>query len=192
MNGAEISLQAPAGIGGWVQSPDLVDDWQPDYIGDDDRISRTYRKEGDRVGIHLIYYSAQRQHAELINTRNRIIESGSKWSKVARSEQVSVDAPGLTIDVMNTRLYSANRKLLVYEWNWFDGQYVSSPHVAKFMELKRKLLGKPLPAAAIIVYTDYTDDVDAAGLAMQAFIADMQPAIERVLADAAGQGGVRE
>ena len=192
MTGVEISLQAPAGAGGWMQAPDLVDDWQPDYRGDDDRISRTYRKEGNRVGIHLIYYSAQRQDAELVNTRNRIIKSGSKWGKVARSEQVSIDTPGLAIDVMNTQLYSVDRKLLVYEWNWFDGQYVSSPHIAKFMELKRKLLGKPLPAAAIIVYTEYTDDVDAAGLVMQAFVADMQPAIERVLAEAAGQGGADE
>ena len=60
------------------------------------------------------------------------------------------------------------------------------------MELKRKLQGKPLPAAAIIVYTDYTEDVDAAGHAIQAFITDMQPEIERVLADAAEQGGEPE
>lgn len=166
-----------------------MDDWQPHYEGDDDRITRTYQKEGNRVGLYLIYYSAQRQDAELINARNRIVKSGT-WKKVSASEQTAIDTPGLAVDAMKTRLYSANRKLLAYHWNWFDGQYVSRPHIAKLMELKHKLLGKPLPAAAIVVFTD--DTGDAAYHALEAFITDMQPEIERVLADAAAQGGKTE
>jgi exosortase A len=186
---ADISLQAPAGMGGWNPSQDLVDDWQPHYEGDDDRITRTYQKGGNRVGIYLIYYSAQRQGAELVNASNRIVKPGT-WRRVAASEQITLDTPGLAVDTMKTRLYSANRKLLAYQWNWFDGQYIARPHIAKLMELKRKLLGKPLPAAAIVVFTD--DTGGAADRAIKAFIADMQPEIERVLVDAAEQGGKTE
>jgi hypothetical protein len=77
--------------------------------------------------------------------------------------------------------------LLVYQFNWFDGIYVSSPHMAKLLEIKNQLLGRQLPAAAVIVYTDYLEDSDDATRALQSFINDMLPEIERSLDLATGR-----
>jgi EpsI family protein len=157
----------------------------------DAEVSQTYQKDGHRIGVYLIYYRAQRQGAELINSRNRIVKSG-KWQKVAGSERKPIRVPGLAIDVMKTRLYSAEREILAYNWNWFDGQYVFSPYLAKLMELKGKLLGRQLPGAAIVIFTDYREEGEAAEQALQSFIADMLPAIERELNEAATQNGQLE
>jgi exosortase A len=119
----EVSLQVPAATAGWSLSAPLVDDWKPNYTGYDAEISQTYQKDGRRIGVYLLYYKAQRQGAELINARNQIVKRGI-WQKAARSEQHSIRVPGAIIDVMKTRLYSASRKMLVYNWNWFDGQYI--------------------------------------------------------------------
>jgi EpsI family protein len=186
LSGIDSRLQPPSAAGGWAFSPDLVDSWKPDYTGYDDQLTRTYRKGDRRVGLYLVYYGAQRQGAELVNASNRIVKRGI-WNTESAGEYAVVPLSGTAIDVTKTALYSADHRLLVYQWNWFDGSYLSSPYEAKLLELKRKLMGKPLPAAAIMVYTGYTDDKEAAGHALQAFINDMQPSIERALDETAGR-----
>jgi EpsI family protein len=179
-----VSLKAPAATGGWSLSPASLADWKPNYTGYDAEVSQAYQKGGHRVGLYLLYYKAQRQGAELINSRNQIVKPG-KWQKAGLSEAMQVRTSGLDVDVMKTKLYSANSKLLVYHWNWFDGRYISSPYWAKFLELKSKLLGKQLPGAAIVIFTEYPEDGEIAKQTLQSFIADMLPAIERELDEVA-------
>ena len=182
----EVSLPVPVAASGWSLSPQLVGDWKPYYHGYDAAVHQTYQKEGRKVGIYLPYYQAQRQGAELINDRNRILEtSRDVWGR-AGQENLSITVAGQRINVLQSKLRSNRGRLLVYHWNWFDGTYLSSPHMAKLLEAKNQLLGRQLPAAAIIVYTDYLEDSDDATRALQSFINDMLPEIERSLDLAAG------
>ena len=184
----EISLTAPAAESGWSLSPQLVDDWKPYYLGYDAVVDQTYQKQGRRVGVYLPYYQAQRQGAELINDRNRILEtSRTGRSKISQQNRVIITASGKKINILQTRLRSDRESLLVYHWNWFDGAYISNPHMAKLLEARNQLLGRRLPAAAIIVYTDFIEDGDEAARTVQSFIDDMLPAIERSLDMAAGR-----
>jgi exosortase A len=182
----EASLPAPVATAGWSLSPQLVDDWAPHYLGYDAEVHQTYQKDGRKVGVYLPYYQAQRQGAELINDRNRILETSRKVWRKGGQENTAITVSGQRINALQTRLRSNRGNLLVYHWNWFDGTYVSSPHLAKLLEAKNKLLGRQLPAAAIIVYTDYLEDSDDATRAIQSFINDMLPEIERSLDLAAG------
>jgi exosortase A len=182
----EVILPVPVAASGWSLSPQLVDNWKPHYLGYDATIHQTYRKEGRRVGVYLPYYQAQRQDAELINDRNRILEtSRDGWGRAGQENQ-SITVEGQRISVLQSKLRSNRVNLLVYSWNWFDGTYVSSPHMAKLLEIKNQLLGRKLPAAAVIVYTDFLEDSDDAARTLQSFIDDMLPAIERSLDLAAG------
>jgi len=182
----EVSLPVPVAASGWSLSPQLVDNWKPYYLGYDTTVDQTYRKEGRRVGVYLPYYQAQRQDAELINDRNRILEtSRDGWGRGGQ-ENLSITIEGQRISVLQSKLRSNRMNLLVYRFNWVDGIYVSSPHMAKLLEIKNQLLGRKLPAAAIIVYTDYLEDSDDASRALQSFLKDMLPAIERSLDSAAG------
>jgi EpsI family protein len=182
----KVSLPVPVAASGWSLSPQLVDDWKPYYLGYDATVHQTYRKEGRRVGVYLPYYQAQRQDAELINDRNRILEtSRDGWGR-AGQENLAITVEGQRINVLQSKLRSNRGNLLVYSWNWFDGTYVSSPHMAKLLEIKNQLLGRQLPAAAVIVYTDFLEDSDDAARALQSFINDMLPAIERSLDLATG------
>ena len=182
----DVSLKAPAATGGWSLSPASLADWKPNYTGYDAEASQTYQMGDRRVGLYLLYYKAQRQGAELINSRNQIVKPG-KWQKAGLSQAMQVRTSGIAVDVMKTKLYSANSKLLVYHWNWFDGRYISSPYWAKFLELKSKLLGKPLPGAAIILFTNYQKEDDVAKQVLESFVADMLPAIERELDEVAAR-----
>jgi exosortase A len=182
----EVSLPVPVVASGWSLSPQLVDDWKPYYLGYDATAHQTYRKGERRVGVYLPYYQAQRQDAELINDRNRILEtSRDVWGR-AGQENLSITVAGQRINVLQSKLRSNRGSLLVYSWNWFDGIYLLSPHLAKLLEVKNQLLGRQLPAAAVIVYTDFLEDSDDAARALQSFINDMLPSIERSLDLAAG------
>jgi EpsI family protein len=182
----EVSLPVPVAASGWSPSPQLVNDWVPRYLGFDAVVHQTYQKEGRRVGVYLPYYQAQRQGAELINARNRILETNRAAWKKASQENLGITVSGQKINALKTKLSSNRGSLLVYHWNWFDGTYLSSPHMAKLLEVKNQLLGRHLPAAAVIVYTDLSEDGDDAARALQSFINDMLPAIERSLDLATG------
>jgi EpsI family protein len=182
----EASLPVPVASAGWSLSPQLVDDWVPNYLDYDAVVHQTYQKEGRKVGVYLPYYHAQRQGAELINARNRLVKPRRPVWRKASQEKLGITAPGQKINAVQTTLRSTRGRLLVYQWNWFDGAYLSSPHMAKLLEVKNQLLGRHLPAAAVIVYTDFPEDSDDAARALQSFINDMLPAIERSLDLAAG------
>jgi exosortase A len=182
----EASLPVPVASAGWSLSPQLVDDWVPYYLGYDAVVHQTYQKEGRKVGVYLPYYQAQRQGAELLNDRNRILETSRTGRRKAGQENLVITVAGQKINALQTKLRSNRGSLLVYHWNWFDGTYISSPHLAKLLEAKNQLLGRQLPAAAVIVYTDFTDDSDDAARVLQSFVHDMLPAIERSLDSAAG------
>ncbi|MGB5606571.1 MAG: exosortase C-terminal domain/associated protein EpsI, partial [Gammaproteobacteria bacterium] len=167
-------------------SAELVDDWVPYYLGYDAEVHQTYQKAGRKVGVYLPYYQAQRQGAELINARNRILEtSRAVWGKVSEQSR-AITVSGQRIDAVQTKLRSNRGGLLVYHWNWFDGRFISSPLLIKLLEAKNKLLGSQSPAAAVIVYTDFIEDSADAAMAIQSFINDMLPAIEHSLDLAAG------
>lgn len=184
----EVSLPVPAAVSGWSLSPQLVDDWKPYYIGYDAELHQTYSKEGREVGIYLPYYQAQRQGAELVNSSNRLLETSRAGWRKSGQKNIVVTVSEQTFNIVQTKLISNRRRLLVYYWNWFDGTNVTSPHLAKILEVKNRLFGRPLPAAAVIVYTDlHEDSVEDAARAIESFLNDMFSSIERSLELAAGQ-----
>lgn len=185
---ANVTLPVPVPVAsaGWQLSSILADDWQPDYTGQDAEISQTYRKGDRKVGVYLPYYGTQRQDAELVSANNRIIKSRhARWKKVGQ-RNTSISVSGLDINIVETRMYSAQGYLLVYHWNWLDGINTTSPYLAKFLEARSQLFGKSLPAAAVIIYTDYIENREPAEQALQSFLEDMLPAIEETLESAAG------
>lgn len=182
----EASLPVPVASAGWSLSPQLVDDWVPRYLGFDAEVHQTYQKQGRKVGVYLPYYQVQRQGAELINDRNRILKTSRTGWRKAGQEKLSITVSGQRINALQTKLRSNHGNLLVYQWNWFDGTYLLSAHLAKLLQVKNQLLGRQLPAAAIIIYTDYIEDSDDAARDIQSFINDMLPAIDRSLDLAAG------
>jgi exosortase A len=182
----EASLPVPVASAGWSLSPQLVDDWLPHYVDYDAVVHQTYQKEGRKVGVYLPYYQAQRQGAELLNDRNRILETSRTGRRKAGQEKRVITVAEQRINALQTTLRSNRGNLLVYHWNWFDGTYISNPHLAKLLEAKTQLFGRQLPAAAVIVYTDFLKDSDDAASTIQSFIDDMLPAIERSLDLAAG------
>jgi exosortase A len=183
----EASLTVPVAEAGWALSSQLVDDWKPYYVGFDAETHETYSKGERRVGVYLPYYQSQRQGAELISSVNRLLETSREGWRKDGQKNIAINLAGQKLDIVQTKLVSNRINLLVYHWNWFDGTNMTSDHRAKLLEIKNRLLGRNLPAAAVIVYTDYReDDLDDAARTIESFLNDMYPSIEASLGQAAG------
>jgi exosortase A len=133
--------------------------WEPEYVGADSILTRTYQGGGGRVTLQLAFYRHQRQGAELVSSRNLIVRPGDDaWKQIeAHSERAT--GPG-TVDERVLR--SDNGNLLVWRWYWVGGHLTTSRVWAKVIEGGRKLLGRPTPAAGIVLWTPTGRDIEPA------------------------------
>lgn len=176
-----VMLKTPQPAAGWELVNEPLSDWQPRYLGADALLAQTYRKGNRRVTLFIPYYTRQRQGAELINTQNvMVVQKHKVWSNVGQSRRTIETAAG-EMEIQQTKLRSASKKLLVWHWNWLNGEHTLNQYVAKLLEAKAKLLQAPDDAAAVIIAAPYEGQPEQAAEVLRDFFNDMQPSIGRSL-----------
>lgn len=182
-----VALQLPQPAAGWEVASEPAAGWQPRYLGADALLAQAYRKGDRRVTLFIPYYTRQRQGAELINTQNVMVtQKHPVWSNIGESRRTIKTAAG-GMEIQQTRLRSASQKLLVWHWNWLNGEHTLNPYLAKVLEAKAKLLQAPDDAAAVIVAAPYEDKPEQAATVLEEFARDMSRSIEASLEAAARQ-----
>ena len=178
-----VGLTAPV-IAGWETGESHITDWVPDYSGMDASLHATYTRGEQKMGVFILYFARQVKGSELISTRNEIVvEKHPVWQqKIHRSVSYQLGAGPEQID--ESILRSANQNLYVVKWNWISGTITTNPYLGKLLEAKARLLGETSASAAVILYTPFEGQPDAAAAPMQAFINDALPSIESSLKDA--------
>ena len=174
----KVELTPPQGVSGWQADPGELTSWRPQYEGTDASLFRVYRKGDRTVALYLGYYRQQRQGAELINSRNLMVEQKHpEWSNVGESARpAALDAPAL--DVRETLLRSRSQRLLVWDWFHFDGRDTINPYLAKLLLAKNRLLGAPDDGFAVIVAVPYDEQRAPAEATMREFVREMMPSIQ--------------
>jgi EpsI family protein len=148
---------------------------------------QSYRKGDKAVSLYLGYYRHQRTGAELITSTNVMIgQEHPVWGKVGETGRTATIA-GRSVQIIQTRLRSPAQRLLAWNWNRLGDTYTVNPFLAKWLEAKTRLLGRPDDAAAIILSTPYEGKTDGAAATLQEFVDDMLPAIEASLKQAAAK-----
>ncbi|BAN36757.1 hypothetical protein SCD_n02958 [Sulfuricella denitrificans skB26] len=180
-----IKLEVPA-ANGWLADPLPLSDWQPNYSGSDASVMQTYRKGSKVVSLYIGYYLHQHEGAQLVTSTNVIVrQKHPVWSNVGETSRV-VTIDSQLLPIVQTKLRSATRRLLVWNWNRIGDIPTVNAHFAKLLEAKARLLGQRDDAAAIILSAPYDGDIESAAVVMQEFIGDMLPTIETSLKQAAG------
>ena len=180
----EVQLAAPAGTDGWRRTDRKWAHWKPHYVGPDREVRQTYERNGRKVGIVLAYYQRQRQGRELVNSDNvLVVEKDPVWRQV-QNKPVKVTVHGKPVELVQSRLESDSQKLLVWHWYWLNGEHTTSPYVAKLIEARHRLLGRPEDGAAVMVYTPYDDDLRHPKATLREFLQTMLPGIRSQLGEA--------
>jgi len=161
--------------------------WTPNFHGWRDLRNDQFVKGGTPVGVYVGYYAGQVQGQELIASGNELLQldAPSPAFLEAGTGAREVRAGDNALAVRTARLNGLRRgSMLVWHWYWVDGQWTTSPYVAKALLARSNLLGRGDDSAVVVVYTP-TDGVgDGAQRTLEAFVTDMLPSIEGTIASA--------
>jgi len=186
---AEVAVAELVPVKGWRTQVAPLADWKPRYKNASAEWLRTYSREGQVVGVYVAYYRTQHQDSELINSQNIMIpQKHPVWSNVGETARPVV-VGGKTVPVTQTLLKSNTQRLMIWEWDRINDQHMNNIYLSKVQLALRKVLGQRDDGASIVVFTSYDGSPAQSAPMLQAFIADMLPAIEASLDQTANRHG---
>lgn len=180
-----VVVRAVKPANGWtLLAADSVG-WSPVLRAPAATLEQHFEKQGQRVSVHIGFYRDQSQESELVNLRNDLaILIEEPWLFVLSSVQ-SIDL-GQTHARVETALgRRRNEALLVWQWYWIDGIVTTSDGEAKARLALDRLLGRSDTSAWVAVYGIDGEDGRTVRASLQAFAADMGPAIDAALRETA-------
>jgi exosortase A len=186
-NAAAVSLPGIAGIGGWTPDLEEIAPWRPDVSGARAVVRRTFVKDGNRVGLYIAFFRGQTTESKAITSTNEIVSTKNlMWRRVA-SGAVSITTRAGALDVRSGVITSQSERLALWQWYWVDGHLTSSDYAAKMYQALALLERHGDPTAWVIVYTPTGAGESEVHPVLQAFIADMAPAIDAALSQMASE-----
>lgn len=169
-----VNLPIPGGASGWTRVDTALTSWRPRYSGAAASRFVVYRKGEQQVGVYLGFYRHQHRGAELVTSTNiMVVQKHPVWANLGE-ERVG--------NLRETKLRSADQRLLVWDWYWISGAQLANPYVAKLYLARDRLLGRGDDAAAVILATPYDERLDPARETLRQFTAEMLPSIDAALA----------
>ena len=137
----------------WQALPKYSGNWKPHFVGAEAEFTQTYRSGQQQVHFYLAYHATEQQGAELINTKNILVD-GKRWVLLEEAGR-EVVVEGQSLHVQEHIIRSSFGTRLVWSWYWVDGRFTSSPYLAKLLQAKAQLFGRPRHSAILAVGTDY-------------------------------------
>ncbi|MCC6201474.1 MAG: exosortase A [Gammaproteobacteria bacterium] len=176
-----LRSDAPAG---WTLTEDWNVRWRPEHFGAAQVLDEWFSDGAQRVGVFLAWYPAQRQGAELINARNRLLyEKDRDWRELrGRGGVVPWGAMAFPYRESHIEARADDVGLLVWHGWWVSGRFTTNPYLAKLYEALGALLGQGRRGAWVVLYTP---DDEAARTRLTAFANAYAATFERMIRDTA-------
>ena len=174
-------LPVPVAKTPWSIDNTSISRWKPRYQGSDISQQVTYRNGKTAVELFVFFYRTKREGGELISSGNVLIPEKHPVWKMPDEYLVAANIGKKPLDVRQGRIHGEGKKLLAWRWEWLSGTHISNRYIAKLLEGRDKLLGKPGNAAGIIVATEYENDIERAHDVLQRYMDAMFPMIDESL-----------
>lgn len=179
------TLALPPPAADWQVDSEPFSDWQPQWSGMDVERIAHYRHGERQVMLYLAWYGTQRDHAELINSRNIMIqEKHPEWRQIGRSFPTrEVGAQSMPVYQARLTRGDNSQRLLAWQWHRIKGQDGIDPYRAKLDLALAKLMGRQDMGAAIVITTPYHDEEELAQAqaVLSDFAAQHKLALDRML-----------
>ena len=164
-------LQAP-----WSALENKSADWQPEFVGADAVLQRSYQLDQKTiVYLYIAFYQQERQDAELINSQNRIYND--EFWKYNGSATISTAYGQRQV----TLLQNTAHKRLIWHWYRVAGIDTISPVIAKLLRAWDQLTGLHKGSVLIAIATDYEIDRKQAAETLNQFLEFLQPELDNIL-----------
>lgn len=154
--------------------------WRARYSGMAATLHRTYRQDGHPpVALSVYYYRNQAKGKALVSSTNRLTGERDTHQLLANG-LIPAQAGALT--VRESTLHGHEGSLLVWHWNWVDGQPVTNDYVAKLLQARSRLMSRGDDGAAILLAAPLGER-DTARAALRAFLQTHHASIDAALAE---------
>lgn len=153
----------PDNINGWVRSENFPHGWDPVFIGADEKILASYKKQNDYVYVIVYRYARQKQGEELINSLNNIYD-GKNWRLVDYSYETKYEQP-----VIQEKIRGRNGDLLAWRWYQINNINIANKYVAKAIDAYMRLF-KNETSYVYVIATDVKDDSGQELMRLQNFV----------------------
>jgi EpsI family protein len=134
-----------------------------------------------RVSLVLEYYRNQTAESKALGSDNKLVRSDDpNWLYVrGASRVVGLNGENTAIRTAELRQHNG-QQLLVWHWYWINGRVTGSEYLANSYIARSRLMGRGDDSAAVVIYA-VQDKPGAAERALDAFVRDMWPSIDRAL-----------
>jgi EpsI family protein len=141
-------------------------DWHPVFPGaDGEGRARFMDAAGHAVDVHVVFYAAQRDGAELVGFANALQDA--RWRPVAEgAARIAIDAT--TLDAPCRHLAGGGTRRVATVAYWVDGRFLGSRLHAKLAQARGVLFSGRRAAAAILLSAE-DDDAEIARRRLEAF-----------------------
>lgn len=156
---------------GWSRTELWNTKWRPEQYGASQIVDERFSANAHEVGVFVAYYPVQRQGAELINARNRLLyEKDQSWKQVAGSRG-SAAWGGTRFEYRESRIAArdGSSQLLIWHGWWAGGRFTTNAYRVKLYEALAALLGQGRRGAWVVLYTSTDEQPDAARARLSEF-----------------------
>lgn len=172
---------------GWSPGVVPVSSWRPVLRNPAVVIERSYAKGDQRVALHLGVFHRPTSESKLTSGQNRLLEADGlnpQW-KLSQQGSWPLSWGGEAVSVRSAVLLGSEARLVAWQWYWVDGQVTANPIKAAWLQMMARLRGRGEASAWIAIHTRDVGNTDAAVRTLATFAADMGPAIDAALGQAA-------
>jgi exosortase A len=181
-----VTLAPLPDVAEWHGRPGGIDAWQPLIQSPSAELRQVFSKGGQDIGVHIAFFRDQSAQRKLVSSTNVLAAAGAanhaSWSIISNaSVPVTVGARSFTAD--QAELAGPGGEMLTaLRWYWIDDRITSSDVLAKLYMLLSRVQGRDDGAIVIV----YAKQDPAARRALDAFLRDAGPALDRILRRASG------
>ncbi len=154
----------------WPQAQPFTD-WQPAYLPPAAQLQQRYQQPGQpAVGVIVNVYQAQNAQHKLISSSNHMAGNDPLWF-VPQRTTLSLTLLQQPLNVRQSLVRSDHQSLLVWQFYWINGALVGSDYQGKLRQALQMLSLQGDSGAALVFYTDVSDDdIPAAQERLRSFV----------------------
>lgn len=159
----------------WASTPAFLD-WHPLYQPAASELNTSLTKEGMRIQLAIKYYRNQVHGSSLISSANTMTEDNeTHWNKTVQSDHVELLAgtgndAAINLPIHETQLTDHQSQIMIWSFNWINGQFPSSQIKGKVIQTLGKLTLQGDDGAAIILAVPFTDNPEQARHTLRQFL----------------------
>jgi EpsI family protein len=163
----------PRQIAGWQwEQSEMLDSATLAGLKPTSYISRSYQRQGERMGLFVAYFATQRGGDSIHSPKNCL--PGSGW-EIWRAGSLRIPVDGRMVTINNDSINNGERRLLMLYWYESGKRITASEYLGKFLLIRDAIVDRRTEASLVRLILPDQKGMQEQGAA---FAADLIPKLQ--------------